>query len=300
MKKMTKSITALYLFLAVATTVFLSNSGANAQPYRRVANSNNLSKTQVQRILIRVEERTDQFVALFNDSLDNSRLNNSRRENNLNRRARDLESATDELRREFDRSDAWIENKDEVRRCLNIASDINIAMRNRRLDRATENTWNLLKIELNTLARTYGLPAIGSSYTTGGNGGNYGNNLNKAQVDRLINNLETRVDRFVVQFNDSLDNSKLNNTRREDSLNRRARNLEAATDELRREFDRRDLWIENKNEVRKCLNIASDIDVAMRNRRLGAATENNWKAVRNELNALAKVYGLPAIGGAYN
>ena len=74
MKKMTKSITALYLFLAVATIVFVFNSGANAQTYRRVANSNNLSKTQVQRILRRVEERTDRFVALFNDSLDNSRL----------------------------------------------------------------------------------------------------------------------------------------------------------------------------------------------------------------------------------
>ena len=300
MKKMTKSITVLYLFLAVATAVFVINSEANAQTYRRISNSNNLTKPQVQRILRRVEERTDRFVALFNDSLDNSRLNNSRRENNLNRRARDLESATDELRREFDRSDAWIENKDEVRRCLNIASDINIAMRNRRLDRTTENTWNLLKTELNTLARTYGLPAVGSSYTTSGNGGNYGSNLNKAQVNRLINNLEMRVDRFVVQFNDSLDNSRLNNTRREDSLNRRARDLEAATDELRREFDSRDLWIENKDEVRRCLNIAADINVAMRNRKLGAATENNWRAVRTELNALAKVYGLPAVGGAYN
>jgi len=301
MKKMTKSITVLSLFLAVATAVFVFDSEANAQSYRRAANSNNLNKTQVQRILRRVEERTDRFVALFNDSLDNSRLNNTRREADLNRRARDLESATDDLRREFDRSDAWIENKDEVRRCLNIASDINVAMRNRRLDRATENTWNLLKTELNTLARTYGLPAVGGSYTTGGNvGGSNGSRLTKAQVDRLINNVETRVDRFVGQFNDSLDNSRLNNSRREDALNRRARDLETATDELRRDFDRRDLWIENKDEVRRCLNIASDINVAMKNRKLGAATENNWRAVRSELNALAKVYGLPAVGGAYN
>ena len=126
------------------------------------------------------------------------------------------------------------------------------------------------------------------------------NNLSRAQIDRLIKNVEERVDRFVVQFNYALDNSRLNNTRREDNLNQRARDLEAATDELRREFDRNDSKRENSAEVRKCLNIASDINVAMRNRRLGAATENNWRAVRNELNALAKVYGLPAIGGAYN
>ncbi|MCA1624569.1 MAG: hypothetical protein LC768_10230 [Acidobacteria bacterium] len=299
MKTLKKSITALFLFVAVAMTVFVFNTQANAQ-YTRVRSNNNLSKAQVERILRRVEERTDRFVALFNDSLDNSRLNNSNRENNLNRRARDLESATDELRREFDRSDRWIENQDEVRRTLNIASDINVAMRNRRLGGATERTWNLLKTELNALARAFNLPAVGNSYTSSGNGGNFRNNLNKAQVDRLITNLETRVDRFVVQFDNSLDNSRLNNTNREANLNRRARDLEVATDELRREFNRRDRWIENKDEVRRCLNIASDFDVAMRNRRLGAATENNWRAVRSELNALAKVYGLPAIGGAYN
>ncbi len=295
MKTLIKSITALFLFVAVATAVFLFNTQVNAQ-YTRVRSNNNLSKAQVERILRRVEERTDRFVALFNDSLDNSRLNNSNRENNLNRRARDLESATDELRREFNRSDRWIENKDEVRRCLNIASDINVAMKNRRFSGSTERTWNLLRTELNALAQAYNLPVVGGSYTTSGYGGN---NLNKAQVDHLIKNLETRVDRFIVQFNDSLDNSRLNNTRREDNLNRRARDLEAATDELRREFDRRDVWIENKDEVRKCLDIASDVEVAMRNRRFSSATENNWRAVRAELNVLAKVYGLPLVGGAY-
>lgn len=299
---MKKSITALFLFVTALTAVFVFNSETGAQTYRRSANNNNLSKVQVERILRRVEQRTDRFVALFNDSLDNSRLNNTRRENVLNQRARDLEAATDELRREFDRRDRWIENQDEVRRALNIASDINVAMKNRRLGAATERTWNALKTELNALAQAFNLPQIGGSYlpNAGGNNGNNGIKLTKAQVDRLINNLETRVDYFVVQFNDSLDNSRLNNSSRENQLNRRARDLEVATDELRREFDRRDSWIENKDEVRKCLNIASDINVAMKNRKLGAATENNWKAVRAELNALAKVYGLPAVGGAYN
>lgn len=49
--------------------------------------------------------------------------------------------------------------------------------------------------------------------------------------------------------------------------------LEGATDELSREFDRRDAWVENKEEVRKCLNIATDIDRNMKNYNFGAATE---------------------------
>lgn len=125
------------------------------------------------------------------------------------------------------------------------------------------------------------------------------NRIAKAQVDRLIRSVEDRVDVFVRQFDISLDNSRLNGSRREDNLNQRARDLEGATDELRREFDRRDRWNENRDEVSRCLNIASDINVAMRNRRLNRATENNWANVRAELNALARVYGLPGIGGAY-
>lgn len=120
--------------------------------------------------------------------------------------------------------------------------------------------------------------------------------LSKAQVDRIIKNLEERTDVFVSQFNKSLDNSGLNGTKREDNLNERARDLESATDELRREFDRRDTWSENRAEVQKCLNIASGINGTMRNRKLGAATENNWRAVVVELNALAKAYGLSKVG----
>ena len=125
------------------------------------------------------------------------------------------------------------------------------------------------------------------------------NRINKAEVDRIIKNVENRTDIFVKQFDNALDNSRLNGTRREDNLNQRARDLESATDELRREFDRRDRWDDNRDEVRKCLNIASDINVAMRNRRLNRATQNNWANVRAELNTLARAYALPGIGGAY-
>lgn len=122
----------------------------------------------------------------------------------------------------------------------------------------------------------------------------------KASVDRTIRNVENRVDVFVKQFDRNLDRSRLDDTRREDVLNRKARNLESATDELRRDFDRRDRWIENKDEVRRCLNIAADINASMKNNRFNRNIENNWRNVVFELNTLARVYNLPAIGsGVY-
>jgi uncharacterized membrane protein YuzA (DUF378 family) len=118
----------------------------------------------------------------------------------------------------------------------------------------------------------------------------------KAQVKVVINRVEDRVDNFVSKYDKSLDRSKLNGSSREDWLNKRARDLESATDELSREFDRRDAWVENKDEVRKCLNIATDIDRNMKNYKFGAATENNWSRVRYELNTLADVYNIPKVG----
>lgn len=123
-----------------------------------------------------------------------------------------------------------------------------------------------------------------------------GRKLSKAQVKVIIDRVENKVDNFVEKYDKSLDRSNLNGTKREDNLNRRAKDLEGATDELSREFNRRDAWIENKDEVRKCLNIASDIDRTVRNRRLGGNTESLWTQVRYELNTLADVYNLPKVG----
>lgn len=120
----------------------------------------------------------------------------------------------------------------------------------------------------------------------------------KAQVKVIVNRVEDRVDNFVSNYDKSLDRSLLNGTSREDWLMKRARDLEGATDELSREFDRRDAWIENKEEVRRCLNIATDIDRNMKNYNFGAATESNWAKVRYELNSLADVYNLAKVGSS--
>lgn len=125
-----------------------------------------------------------------------------------------------------------------------------------------------------------------------------GRGMTKAQVKVVINRVEDRVDNFVKNFDKSLDHSRLNGTSREDWLMKRARDLESATDELSREFDRRDAWAENKEEVRRCLNIATDIDRNMKNYRYGAGTEANWSKVRYELNTLADIYNLAKVGSA--
>lgn len=123
-------------------------------------------------------------------------------------------------------------------------------------------------------------------------------NMTKSQVKTVIDRVEDRLDNFVDNYDKSLDRSRLDGTSREDWLMKRAKDLEGATDELSREFDRNDQWIENKDEVRKCLNIATDIDKNMRNYNFGSRTESNWAKVRYELNTLADIYNLPKVGSS--
>ena len=159
---MKKNLFSLFVSLAAILVILSVADVSNAQR-RRESRGRGLTKAQVKVIINRVENQVDDFTKAFDKSLDRSKLNDTKREDNLNRRAKDLEGATDELSREFDRRDAWIENKDEVRKCLNIASDIDRTVRNRRLDANTENIWTRVRYELNTLADVYNLPKVGSN-----------------------------------------------------------------------------------------------------------------------------------------
>ena len=119
-----------------------------------------------------------------------------------------------------------------------------------------------------------------------------GRGYTKVQVEQIIRRLENQSDRFVRSFDRSLDNTRVDGTRREDNLNQRARDLENALDVLRREFDRTDRYQDTRAQVSSVLSVSEDINRAVRNRRLRGNTERLWSRVRSELNSLAAIYNL--------
>ena len=141
---------ALFIVLAVAET-----GSAQVRRYNR-----GVSKQQVERLLERIEEQSDKFSNALNKSLDRSRLDGSRSEDNIADRARDLENATDELRREFDHNDTRRENAAEVRKVINSARAVNRIMVRRKFSQRAESTWVTLRGEINALARLYRLGVI--------------------------------------------------------------------------------------------------------------------------------------------
>ena len=150
--------------LIIATTtlcafLILCLPSAEAQR-RRSPRARGYTRAEVNAIIKRAEDRSDEFVKLFDRALDRSGLDGTKREDRLNERARELEKTLDDLRREFDRKENYIETRPEVSRALNKAEEINQVMRRRRMGGETERQWGLLRAELNTLADVYGLPLL--------------------------------------------------------------------------------------------------------------------------------------------
>lgn len=270
-----------------------------------------VSKQQVEQLLERIEERSDAFTKRFDEALDDSNLDTTRIEERYTDRSRDLENATDELRREFDHNDSRGETSENVNKVLNIATEINRIMNSRNFGRQTELTWTALRSELNALARIYGLPLVGARsyrFVAPVNRGAVRPNavragyrirsMSRQQVEQLLERIEERSDAFANQLNRSLDRSRLDSTRAEDNIAERVADLENSTDELRREFDHNDSRGENLAEARKILYNATLVDRIMRRRNFSRLAENNWLQLRAELNTLARIYNIPAVGAS--
>jgi len=114
----------------------------------------------------------------------------------------------------------------------------------------------------------------------------------KPEVNELIKRAEDRSDRFLKLFDKALDKSVLDGSHREDQLNERAKDFEKAMDKLRSEFDKRENYAETKPQMQGVLDVARDINAVMLRRNLRADVEEEWIALRRELNILASVYYL--------
>lgn len=142
--------------LAVCCLVMAIASPSFAQ-VRGAARGRGYTRVNVDRLIRQAENRSDQFVAIFDRSLDRSRLEGTIREDRLNERARELEVQLNIVRREFNRTGNHYEVRSHIANALNAAQGINTVVRNRRLIPVVERQWLLLRSELNRLAAVYNL-----------------------------------------------------------------------------------------------------------------------------------------------
>jgi regulator of protease activity HflC (stomatin/prohibitin superfamily) len=184
-----------------------------------------VSDAQVESLLRRIETKSDTFHRSLDRALDNGRLNNTVREDNISGFVADFENSTDELRRKFN---ARISIGLDVTNVLVRAARIDdLMLRTLRRQNVAQRDWRALRTDLNLLANYYnlafnldnrrGMPAYSAIAWTGTGAGsdapfvgtyrlntgqsqnartvaeNAARNVNRNNRQRIISNLVNRL-----------------------------------------------------------------------------------------------------------
>jgi len=132
----------------------------------------------VRQVIIRIENRTNRFRTDLDRGLNSSTLNNSRADDNINSFVSQFDEAVRRLHERFDRRQSTATDVQDV---LNSAAQIERFVRRRQLDARAQNSWALLRTDLNQLARAYNVswPTAGRTNPPVTPGGQYPNSTNR-------------------------------------------------------------------------------------------------------------------------
>jgi len=109
------------------------------------------------------------------------------------------------------------------------------------------------------------------------------------EVNQLLRRIETRSAQFRRSLFSALDQSRIDGTRQEDNINDFVRNFEVATRDLRDRFNqRRDV----ASDVNAVMTQAASIDRFMGRHRMASPAEQDWSALRSDLDNLARYYSV--------
>lgn len=108
----------------------------------------------VRETIRQLETDTDRFKSSLDRALDNSPLNGTRTEDEINGYVKNFETATDRLR---DRAEDQDYAPGLAREVLNRGRAINVFMRTHRLGGAAESDWAIVRNDLNRLAHGYNI-----------------------------------------------------------------------------------------------------------------------------------------------
>ena len=265
-----------FTFICAVITMLAAGSADAQAPRLRATNR------QVQTLLNRIESRTAAFRQEIGRN-DRNQTNNTNRDDQITGLLNDFETATEELRTQFDSRQVL---GGEVAEVLNKGTQINNFMTRGRISATAANQWASLRLDLNTLARYYGInwkpnqvaaaPPVQTAYA----GTDY-------QLRNLISQIETKTDSYKRSMENSLDRDNINGTNPEDSIDTYVNKFEEATNRLKDRFNSRESTGADASEV---LNRARYIDRFMANGRMTRAATTQWSSLRTDLNTLASYY----------
>jgi len=226
----------------------------------------------------RIETDTDMFRRNAQNAMDRA----SRDE--LNNLIADFADSASQLNR---RSMTRQPTQSEVRATLDRAVPINNFFLNNRIGLGTQRDWELLRGDLDQLARAYNLNSQWNARGAVGSTGNNDYGLSDAQMRQLVQRLDTDTTNFSRSFRQELnqysrDRSYLDQTRRQLS------EFETATVQLRNRFDGQS----SPDDARNVLEHAAFLNTYIGNHQLSSQTVSNWNLLRQDLDRLASAYNI--------
>jgi hypothetical protein len=113
--------------------------------------------------------------------------------------------------------------------------------------------------------------------------------ISDKDVERLLHRIEQQSGKFRSSLDSALDKSSLDDTNREDNINAFIGDFDR---EVKRLHDRFDDRKSVAADVQAVLDRAASIDVFMRRRGLTQKAQNEWSALRENLDQLATAYSV--------
>ena len=124
---------------------------------RRGGRISDSERRQLRDVARRISDRSRDLQRDIDRMLDNSRYDDTRREDNINQEARELRSIADRFRSVAGDSNDLYRSSDEARRLLDQASRVGRMLNRVRADGRTSSDWNQLRSDLRYVADIYNL-----------------------------------------------------------------------------------------------------------------------------------------------
>lgn len=110
---------------------------------------------------------------------------------------------------------------------------------------------------------------------------------NNRNLESTVKNLKNRSKQFERRLDRELDNSRYDNSNREDRINQLAKDFADAADDLENNYDDRN----GSNDAQRVLQLGNQLDRAVSRARLNGNIQNDWNNIRYDLDTLANAYG---------
>jgi YMGG-like Gly-zipper len=149
--------------IAITFAVGVLLVGITAMAQQRGYRGTNQS---IRNLINRIQSTTDTFRTSLDTALDQSRIDGTNAEDNINMFVRDFDSAVDRLQERFNNRQSTASDAQEV---LNRAALIDRFVNRRRLDARVQQDWANVRLQLNQLASVYNVtwPRQGRNTSTG-------------------------------------------------------------------------------------------------------------------------------------